>query len=101
MSRRVQLGWRWSPRRASPACRSFSWSCLAKQLRTHFGLEVLELDLVADSCVGLCDILGVDPGLRAVGVGYLRVRREQVLVDVLVELLRSRSPTLMLLMLIR
>jgi Holliday junction resolvasome RuvABC endonuclease subunit len=61
------------------------------------------LDLVADSCVGLCDILGVDPGLRAVGVGvgYLRVRREQVLVDVLVELLRSRSPTLMLLMLIR
>lgn len=100
MREAVQLVLRWSLRRASRAYRLSSWSCLDLLLNTYFGLEILELDLIADDCVGLGHILGIDFVVCVFGVNDLGVGREEVLIDVLVELLRRRYATLMLFMLI-
>lgn len=101
MGRGVRLGWKWSPRRASRAYRLCAWSCLRLLWLTHLGLQVLELYLIADDGVGLCHVLRIDFIVGVLGVGDLGVGGEEVLVDVLVQLLRSTSTTLMLLMLIR
>ena len=76
MGSEVQLGLRWSPRRASRACQLSSWSCLHILILTHFSLEVLELYLIADDGVGLSHILGVDFMVGLLGVDDLGVGGE-------------------------
>lgn len=92
---------RWSPHIVSRVYRLSSWSYLNTLLLTHFGLQIFKLYFIADDGVGLGHVLGVNFVMYVLGVNDLSVGGEEVLVDVLVELLRSRWATLMLLMLIR
>lgn len=80
----VQAALRWSPRRAFQAYQLCALNCLDSYFLTHFGLEVLQLDLIADDCVGLSHILGVYFVVGMLAVDDLAVGCEEVLVDVLV-----------------